>query len=117
MAVGSAPGGTAGASTSCKPEAGAVVRTLRLNGSPHQRVRAHVGDTIKVIAHMKGYRMGVPKPVSHKRAVCRFREHRVSKEKVIAKYRAQRARKVTFASSAIKDGHASLIVGYANIKP
>lgn len=98
--IGSARPARAQTASGCKQDAGEVV-TLRLK-APTQTVRADVGDTIRVVAHLKGSRMSVPKPVDHKQAVCRISWHRVSASKVIATFRARRtARKITFESKTV----------------
>jgi hypothetical protein len=100
----SADGWKFAAPKSCQPKEGAAVRTLLLVPARHiPPVRANVGDTIKVIVDNKGDRMGVPKPLNHKQAVCRISWHRVSASKVIAKFRARRAPKqhITFGSSGM----------------
>ena len=115
----------AAAAANCKPEAGHVV-TLRLK-IPTQTVSAEVGDTIKVVVHMKGDRMRVPEPRNDKQAVCRISWHRVSASTVIARFRARRAaRQITFDSTGVTSRkgcpprshgcpHPVAIVGYAKI--
>jgi hypothetical protein len=128
--IGSAHGANGGAANGCTPKAGAVVRTLRLSGSHTQTVRAHVGDTIKVIAHMRGYhQVSPPKALDHKQAVCRIAARRVSGSSVIAKFRARRApnQKITFGSFGVTSSkgcpprshgcpHPVLWTGYVRIK-
>jgi hypothetical protein len=88
--------------TGCKPSVGEVV-TLRLSSAPGGLVRADVGDTIKVIAHVPGGRVHRPEPFDHKHAVCRISMRRVSKGEVIAKFRARRAlkEKIRFGASGV----------------
>lgn len=93
---------SAAAATGCQPEDGAVVRTLRLK-IPTQTVTAHVGDTIRVIVHMKGEQADAPKPLDHKHAVCRISVHRMSRSKVIAKFRVLKAskEKINFGAEGV----------------
>lgn len=115
-------------SASCKPSAGAELRTLRL-GVPAQTVTADVGDTIKVIAHVPGGRANTPQPFDHKHAVCRISVVRVSKGEVIAKFRARRSRKgkITFGASGVSSSkgcrpgshgcpHPVPMIGYVTVK-
>lgn len=126
-AVGLGSAGRAYAATmpGCKPDSGEVV-TLPLK-APTETVKADVGDTIKVIVHMKGDRVGVPQPLDHKRAVCRISWHRASASKVIATFLARRAaRKITFESTGVTSSqgcppeshgcpHPIFVTGYARI--
>jgi hypothetical protein len=89
------------ARTGCKPEARAIVRTLRLYGGRVNTVTADVGDTIKAIAYTPSGRVDAPEPLDHKHAFCRISVHRVSARKVIARFRARRApnQEITFVST------------------
>lgn len=87
----------AGGPSACKSRAGEVV-TLRLK-VPVQTVGADVGDTIKVVVSIPGGYVNSPHSDSGQ-AVCRISTHRVSPSKVIATFRAQRAKtRVTFRAS------------------
>jgi len=128
--TGSAHGANGIAATGCTPKPGAVVRTLRVGVAHTQTVRAHVGDTIKVIADMKGYhQVKPPEPLDHKHAVCRISMRRASKSEVIAKFRARRAskEKITFGSTGVTSSkgcppdshgcpHPVLWIGYVRIQ-
>jgi uncharacterized protein (DUF3084 family) len=98
--IGSAHGAKEARAFGCQPKPGAVVRTLWIGDAHAQTVRANVGDTIKVIARLKGAtEEAAPEPSDHRRAVCRI-SHRSSASGWIAKFRAERAPKerVTFVA-------------------
>lgn len=115
----------------CQSKPGAVVRTLQLNKGDHiHTVRAHVGDTIEVIAYTEGYhRVQPPEPFDHKHAVCQISVHRKPGSEVIAKFRTLRVRRkrITFGSSGVSSAkgcppdshgcpHPVLWIGYVKIK-
>jgi hypothetical protein len=112
VALGSAHIADSAASADCKATAGSGV-ALRLT-EPTQTVRADVGETIKVVIHLRGSWVSVPKALTHPQAVCRISWHRVSRGKVVAWFRALRARKVEFGSYAAGFEGAPWI-GYARI--
>lgn len=101
--IGSAHGANGAREFGCQPKSRAVVRTLRIGDGQAQTVRANVGDTIKVIARLKGAtEKAAPEPRDHRQAVCRI-SHRASASGWIAKFRAEQDPKerITFVARGL----------------
>lgn len=102
--------GPAGAAVSSNDHCagGPALTTMVINwDGPHESATAGRDSIVRVVTYRSpNWHVSFPRPVHHAGAVCEVSRHRVSKHRVVAKFRTLRARTVEFASVAVRDGSA-----------